>query len=153
MRGLGQKKWFLWITKYWFIFPIIGFLLFEGGVFFFYGEKSYIGVHDNLDLFVAQFQMLKNTNSFWKHGVDVPFLGGISRDNLPSELSLYTMLYMIFPSFTAYILGLLLKVVIAIVSFRLLIKELYPERYNDCRPVVYRCLIHISEPTRPLYIS
>ena len=137
MKGLEQKKWFLWLTKYWFIFPIVGFLIFEGGVFFYYGERSYIGVHDNLDLFVAQFQMLKNTKSFWKHGVDVPFLGGISRDNLPSELSLYSILYMIFPSFTAYILGLLLKVVIAIASFRLLIKELYPEKYNAYRPIIY----------------
>lgn len=137
MRGLEQKKCFLWLTKYWFIFPIVGFLIFEGGVFLFYGERSYIGVHDNLDLFVAQFQMLKNTGSFWKHGVDVPFLGGVSRDNLPSELSLYTMLYMVFPTFTAYILGLLLKVVIAIASFRLLVKELYPEKYNVYRPIVY----------------
>lgn len=137
MRELTQKKWFLWLTKYWFIFPIAGFLLFEGGVFFYYGEKSYIAVHDNLDLFIAQFQMLKNTDSFWRHGVDVPFLGGISRDNLPSELSLYSALYMVFPTYTAYILGILLKVVIALASFRLLIRELYPEKYNDYRPMVY----------------
>lgn len=137
MRGFKQNKWFLWLTKYWFIFPIAGFLLFEAGVFSYYGERSYIGIHDNLDLFVAQFQMLKNTNSFWKHGVDVPFLGGISRDNLPSELSLYTMLYMIFPSFIAYISGLLIKVVIAIVSFRLLAKELYPDKYITYRPMIY----------------
>ncbi|MCM1048176.1 MAG: DUF6044 family protein [Clostridiales bacterium] len=137
MKELGQKKWFLWLTKYWFIFPIAGFLLFEGIVFLCYGEKSYIAIHDNLDLFVAQFQMMKNTDTFWKHGVDVPFLAGISRDNLPSELSLYTMLYMIFPSFTAYILGLLLKVVIAVASFRLLAKELYPDKYNAYKPIVY----------------
>lgn len=137
MRELTQKKWFLWLTKYWFIFPIAGFLIFEGGVFFYFGEKSYIAVHDNMDLFIAQFRMLQNTNSFWKHGVDVPFLGGISRDNLPSELSLYSLLYMIFPTYTAYILGLLIKVVIAIVSFKLLIQELYPEKYADYRPIVY----------------
>lgn len=137
MKELTQKKWFLWLTKYWFIFPIAGFMIFEGGVFFYYGEKSYIAVHDNMDLFLAQFQMLKNTASFWKHGVDVPFLGGISRDNLPSELSLYSMLYMIFPTYTAYILGLLLKVVLAIVSFRLLLKELYPDKYSAYRPLVY----------------
>ncbi|MDE6662502.1 MAG: hypothetical protein K2K46_04075 [Lachnospiraceae bacterium] len=137
MRELTQKKWFLWLTKYWFIFPIAGFLIFEGGVFFYFGEKSYIAVHDNMDLFIAQFRMLQNTNSFWKHGVDVPFLGGISRDNLPSELSLYSLLYMIFPTYTAYILGLLIKVVIAIVSFKLLIRELYPEKYADYRPIVY----------------
>ncbi|MCM1264169.1 MAG: DUF6044 family protein [Butyrivibrio sp.] len=137
MRGLEQKKWFLWLTKYWFIFPIVGFLIFEGGVFLYYGEKSYISIHDNLDLFVAQFQMMKNTGTFWTHGADVPFLGGISRDNLPSELSLYTMLYMIFPSFTAYIIGLLLKAVIGLVSFKLLLKELYPDKYNAYRPIVY----------------
>lgn len=137
MRELTQKKWFLWLTKYWFIFPIAGFLVFEGGVFFYYGEKSYIAVHDNLDLFIAQFQMLKNTGSFWKHGVDVPFLGGISRDNLPSELSLYSLFYMVFPTYTAYIMGLLLKVIIAIVSFRLLVIELYPDKYRVYRPAVY----------------
>lgn len=137
MKRLTQQRWFMWLTKYWFFFPIAGFLLLEGGVFFFYGERSYIAVHDNMDLFIAQFQMLKNTHSFWKHGVDVPFLGGISRDNLPSELSLYTVLYMIFPTFMAYAAGLLLKVVIAIASFRLLAKELYPEQYMRYRPLVY----------------
>ena len=137
MKKITQQKWFLWLTKYWFFFPIAGFLLLEGGVFSYYGEKSYIGVHDNMDLFLAQFQMLKNTSSFWKHGVDVPFLGGISRDNLPSELSLYTFLYMVFPTFTAYVLGLLLKVVIAIVSFRLLAKQLYPVQYLTYRPLIY----------------
>ena len=137
MKKITQQKWFLWLTRYWFFFPIAGFLLLEGGVFFYYGEKSYIAVHDNMDLFLAQFQMLKNTSSFWKHGVDVPFLGGISRDNLPSELSLYTFLYMIFPTFTAYVLGLLFKVVIAIVSFRLLAKQLYPKQYLTYRPLIY----------------
>jgi len=137
VRKLERQAWFLWLTKYWFLFPIAGFLLLEGGVFLYFGEKSYIAVHDNMDLFLAQFQMLKNTGSFWKHGVDIPFLGGISRDDLPSELSLYSVLYMIFPTFTAYVLGLLLKAVIAIVSFRLLARELYPEKYMLYRPVIY----------------
>ena len=137
MRKIRKQPWLLWLTKYWFLFPIIGFLLFEAIVFGYYGERSYIGIHDNIDLFLAQFQMLKNTHSFWKHGVDVPFLGGISRDNLPSELSLYTVLYMIFPTYTAYILGLLLKPLLAIFSFRLLAKELYPDHYEDYRPLIY----------------
>lgn len=137
MNRITKQKWFVWLTKYWFLFPIVGFLLFMSGVFFYFGEKSYIAVHDNMDLFLAQFQMLKNTDSFWKHGVDVPFLGGISRDNLPSELSLYSMLYMIFPTFTAYVLGLIGKVVIAIFSFRLLAKELYGKQYLTYRPLIY----------------
>lgn len=112
-------------------------MLFAAAVFFGYGERSYIGVHDNMDLFLAQFQMLKNTGSFWKHGVDVPFLGGVSRDNLPSELSLYSLLYMLFPTYTAYILGILGKMLLGMFSFRLLVKELLGERYLRVRPIVF----------------
>lgn len=137
MKKLTEQKWFLWITKYWFCFPIIGFLLLMAAVFFGCGERSYIGVHDNMDLFLAQFQMLKNTDSFWKHGVDVPFLGGITRDNLPSELSLYSLLFMLFPTYTAYVLGLFGKILIGMFSFRLLAGELLGEGYEKYRPVVY----------------
>ena len=134
---MTEHKWFVWLTKYWFLFPITGFLLLTAGVFFGYGEHSYIGIHDNMDLFLAQFQMLKNTGSFFKHGVDVPFLGGISRDNLPSELSLYSVLYMIFPTYTAYVLGILGKILLGMFSFRLLAKELYPDQYVLYRPIIY----------------
>ncbi len=137
MKKLTGQKWFLWITKYWFFFPVIGFLLLMAVVLFGYGERSYIGVHDNMDLFLAQFQMLKNTDSFWKHGVDVPFLGGVSRDNLPSELSLYSMLFMIFPTYTAYVMGLLGKIIISMFSFRLLAGELLREKYERYRPIVF----------------
>ncbi|MDE5939124.1 MAG: hypothetical protein K2H37_08600 [Lachnospiraceae bacterium] len=137
MKRLAEQKWFLWITKYWFLFPIIGFLLLVAAVFFGYGERSYIGVHDNMDLFLAQFKMLKNTDSFWKHGVDVPFLGGVSRDNLPTELSLYSLLFMLFPTYTAYVLGLLGKILIGMFSFRLLAGELLGGKYEKYRPAVY----------------
>ena len=84
------------------------------------GENSYIAVQDNLDLFVAQFAMLQNRGIFWTHGATAPFLGGVSRDVLPSELSLYTVLYMLFPPFIAYTVGYILKVIIAVISCRLL---------------------------------
>lgn len=101
-----------------------------------FGESSYIAVHDNLDLFVAQFQMMKNTDSFFAHGVDVPFLGGITRDNLPSELSLYTLLYALLPSFAAYVVGYLAKVLVAIGSVWLLAKEWYAEAFDEYKPLV-----------------
>lgn len=137
MEKLARQKWFIWITKYWFLFPVAGFLILTAGVFFGYGERSYIGVHDNMDLFLAQFQMLKNTGTFWKHGVDVPFLGGVSRDNLPSELSAYSLLYMIFPTYTAYVIGILGKILLGMFSFRLLAAELFTDRYMHYRPVIY----------------
>ncbi len=137
MDKLARQKWFLWITKYWFLFPIAGFLLLAAGVFFGYGERSYIAVHDNMDLFLAQFQMLKNTDSFFGHGVEVPFLGGISRDNLPSEFSAYSMLYMLFPTYKAYVLGILGKILLGMFSFRLLAGELFPDKCVIYRPVIY----------------
>lgn len=88
------------------------------------GENSYIAVQDNLDLFMAQFAMLKNEGIFFSHGVSAPFLGGVSRDVLPSELSLYTVLFMIFPPFVAYVAGYILKVIIAVVSCRLLFLDM-----------------------------
>ncbi len=137
MGRLTEKKWFIWLNAYWFLFPVTGFFLLAAGVFFGYEERCYIAVHDNMDLFLAQFQMLKNTDSFFKHGVDVPFLGGVSRDYLPSELSLYSLLYMIFPTYTAYAAGILLKILIGMFSFRLLAGELYPQRYVKYRPLIY----------------
>ena len=121
----------------WYLLIVAGFLLFAGLVFAVCGENSIIAVHDNLDLFIPQFQMMKNTGTFWAHGVDVPFLGGISRDSLPAEFSLYTMLYTILPAYPAYITGYLLKIVIALVSTILLAKDMYGEGYENYKPLVY----------------
>lgn len=104
---------------------VVGIFLFAVFVFYYLiGENSYIAVQDNLDLFMAQFAMLKNEGIFFSHGVSAPFLGGVSRDVLPSELSLYTVLFMIFPPFAAYVAGYILKVIIAVISCRLLFLDM-----------------------------
>ena len=77
-----MKPFFLKLIRNWYVIIAAGFLAFAALIFFAFGESSMIAVHDNLDLFVAQFQMLKNTGTFWAHGAEVPFLGGITRDNL-----------------------------------------------------------------------
>ncbi len=123
------------IIDNWYVVLIGLFLLSVAGVYAFFGESSHIAVHDNLDLFVAQFQMLKNTDSFFAHGIDVPFLGGVSRDNLPSELSLYTLLYFFFPSFAAYIIGYLLKVILSVFSVWLLAKDWYGAEFEKYKPL------------------
>lgn len=125
------------LVSRWYLFIVFGFILSAGLIFTLCGEKSIIAVHDNLDLFIPQFQMMKNTGTFWSHGVDVPFLGGISRDTLPSEFSLYTMLYMILPAYPAYITGYLLKIVIALISCIMLAKDVLGDGYRDYRPLVY----------------
>ena len=56
-------------------------------------------VQENLDLFVAHFQVLSHSNSWFAHGATVPMLGGISRDSLSSEWNLYNILYTFMPVF------------------------------------------------------
>ena len=137
---ISRMKHFLQrLVHYWYVVIAAGFIGSAALVFLVFGESSMIAVHDNLDLFVAQFQMLKNTDSFWTHGATVPFLGGITRDNLPSEFSLYTMLYMIFPSYYAYVAGYLLKIVIAILSTVLLAKDFCGESYGKYKPIAWMC--------------
>lgn len=132
-RGDILKK----ILSKWYLIIVIGFLGFAALVFGIFGEDSIIAVHDNLDLFVAQFQMMKNTGTFFAQDAQIPFLGGISRDNLPSEFSLYTLLFMLLPSYQAYITGYLLKIVIAVVSCILLAKDFCGDQYEAYRPLVY----------------
>ena len=123
------------LIAYWYVILIALFFIGTAGVYIVCGESSYIAVHDNLDLFMAQFRMLKNTGSFFAHGVEVPFLGGVTRDNLPSELSLYTVLYMLLPSFAAYVTGYLLKVAVAMGSVWLLAKDWYGESFKEYKPL------------------
>lgn len=134
-----MKQFFQKLICNWYLIVAAGFTAFAALIFFVFGESSMIAVHDNLDLFVAQFQMLKNTEGFFAHNIDTPFLGGISRDNLPSEFSLYTMLYMVLPSYYAYIVGYLLKIVIALASMVLLAKDFCGESYEKYKPIVWMC--------------
>ena len=109
-------------------FYILLIVLFLSGTGLFYalcGEgRAYIQVQDNLDLFTAQYRMLDNTGTWFSHDVAAPFLGGVSRDTLPSEWNLVSFLYMILPDYAAYVVSYLLKIIIAMVSFCLLAKEL-----------------------------
>lgn len=134
------------LIKYWYLILIAFFFAGAGLLLFGLGEESYIAVHDNLDLFVAQFQMMKNTGSFFAHNVPTPFLGGVSRDVLPSEWSLYSLLYVILPSYQAYITGYFIKIIIALISGLLLAKEWIGEKWKESMPLIvlvsfaYGCL-------------
>lgn len=82
-----------------------------------FGQDIYIETHDNLDSNIPWFTMLRDNGLFASHGGTVPFLGGISRDYLPSELNFYSLLYWLLPAFPAYILGNLLKIVLSVAGW------------------------------------
>ena len=140
------EKW------YWFLFGAA--VLGEAAVFLFFGENSYIAVHDNLDLFVGHFMAMKHSGTFFAHNATVPILGGITRDYLSSEFSLYNILYYLLPPFAAYMCGYFLKILIAEFSVYVLAKDIYGTHgsWNRYRPIAVVCgLIYGLLPLFPAY--
>ena len=90
------------IRRHWAMIPAALFLLCAAALCILAGDSAQIGIADNLDLFQAQYQMLKNTKTFFAQGAAAPFLHGVSRDVLPGELSVEALLYALLPSLAAY---------------------------------------------------
>ena len=59
-------------------------------------EGSYVQVHDNLDLFVPHFRMMRLNNGFHAKNALMPMLHGVNRDLLGSEFQLYPLLLEVF---------------------------------------------------------
>lgn len=108
----------------------------QAAVFLIFRENSYPQVHDNLDLFVAHYEMIKRNGAFFAQNVSLPMLHGTNRDLLGSELNLYNLMYVLLPGVWAYLAGYALKIATGILSFVLLAREYLQERYEWCRPLV-----------------
>lgn len=124
---MSSKK-ILGIVWYWWIVLLI--LMGELAVFLYFGKDSYIGIHDNLDIHIADYQILRLNHAFFSHGKQLPLLGGIDRNFLLSELSLYSLLYVFLPNFAAYITGYFLKILLALGSGILLGKDILKDQYE-----------------------
>lgn len=124
---MSSKK-ILGIVWYWWIVLLI--LMGELAVFLYFGKDSYIGIHDNLDIHIADYQILRLNHAFFSHGKQLPLLGGIDRNFLLSELSLYSLLYVFLPNFAAYITGYFMKILLALGSGILLGKDILKDQYE-----------------------
>jgi len=110
------------VRKYWhFVLAGLIFVL-EAAILLLCRENIYVGICDNLDLFITQLKMLRDGGAFFAQGQEMPILGGIDRDYFPSEFSLYNLLYLFLPDIYAYIAGYLLKLAAAFASCILLAK-------------------------------
>lgn len=90
-----------------------------------YYDSAHIEVHDNLDSVLVWLKMLKDYDLFFATGNEtVPFLGGISRHYLPSELQLANLMYYFFDPLDAYFIVYVTKILLAVGSFYLLAKYL-----------------------------
>ncbi len=110
---------------------------------------TYVGVHDNLDIHITDYQLLRSNHAFFSHNVTIPILGGIDRNFFLSEFYLYSVLYMIFPTFTAYIIGYFCKILIALGSGILLGKDIFQKRYPEYEWIVV--LFSLTYGLLPLY--
>ena len=115
---------------------IIGFIIFSAMVFVLCGQSSVISVHDNLDLFIPQYKMMKNSGTFFAHGEITSFLAGINRDVLPSEFNLYTIVFFLLPDYPAYIVCWFIKIFIAIAGAMLLGHDVFRDDYKKYRPLI-----------------
>ncbi len=131
------KKFFEWLDRWWFVLLTAGCIGTFAAVFLIFGEDSYLTVQDNLDLFVAHFQVMSHSDTWFAHGASVPMLGGISRDCLSGEWNLYNLLFAFLPVFPAYMTGYFLKIAIGMGSFVLLAKDIYKEKFLQYRGIAW----------------
>ena len=120
------------------VFVVCVLLLLQFGVFLIFNEESYPQIHDNLDLFMAHYEMMKKAGAWFAHGVRLPIMHGLDRDLFGSEFLLYNVLYILFPGIVAYLLGYFLKITIGLCSFLLLARDFAGsrERFRELFPVL-----------------
>lgn len=121
------------IKANWYVYLVGAVFLMQLAVMTLWGERSFVAIHDNLDLFVAHNTMIKKAGIFFSQDALAPMLGGVSRDLLGSEFSLYNLLYFCLPPYAAYVIAYLLKIVIGFTGSLLLAKEVYGQDYRKYR--------------------
>lgn len=142
MQQFLRKNWSLCLTA--------ALTLLALGYVAVFGENIYIETHDNLDSNIPWFTMLRDNGLFPSHGGTVPFLGGISRDFLPSEWNFYSLLYWLFPAFPAYILGNVLKIVLSTAGWLALGPCLFGQSLHRYRHLlVLGGFVYANLPTFP----
>jgi hypothetical protein len=118
-------------NKYTAIIAIIFVLMQFSGLLIYY-DNVHIEVHDNLDSVFVWMKILNDYDLFFSIGNETaPFLGGISRHNLPSELQLANLIYYFFEPLDAYFIVYFTKVLLGASSFWLLTNYLLDKYVID----------------------
>lgn len=113
------------------------------------GENAYLQVHDLLDSHPAWMKMLRDNGLFWQVDGTVPFLHGISRNNLYSETKVYTWLIMAFEPFYAIWAGWIVKIILSIVGFLFLGKTIWGLNSNNFNTIAMVGFLYGITPSFP----
>ena len=103
------------------------------------GEDIYVIAHDTLDSGVVWYKILQNNRAFFAFDEPLPILKDLSRCALPSEWKLYSWLYILFPTFYAFVLGDLLRCVLAVMGSIYLAKTLLKSSFDRFANIVILC--------------
>jgi hypothetical protein len=140
------------VKKYWHWILAGLIFVFEAAVLLFFKDEIYVGICDNLDLFITQLKMLSDNHAFFAHGQEMPILGSIDRDYFPSEFALYNLLYLLLPDIYAYIVGYLLRLLLAMGSCVLLARLLLAQAYWKYEKIVVLAATAFALlPVYPMY--
>lgn len=137
------------IRKYWHWVLVGGIFMVEAIFLLYLNEDIYVGICDNLDLFITQLKVMKDERAFFSQNQLMPMLQGIDRDYFPSEFSVYNLLYLLLPDVYAYIVGYLIKLVLAVSSSILLAQLVLEEQYKQYEKLVV--LVAAAFALLPLY--
>lgn len=132
-----MRKFFKWLDQYWYLVIVAGCIGLQAFLFLVFREESYLTVQDNLDLFVAHFQIMNNWDGWFSHGKAMPMLGGIDRNCLGSEFSLYNLFFILLPPFWAYMVNYFLKIFLGMGSFVLLARDIFRGNFEKYRGIAW----------------
>lgn len=120
----------------------------------------HITIHDNLDSSIVWLKSMRANNAFFDFDSSLPFLGGLSRHYLPSELQLNNVIFNWMPAIDAYTLSYLLKAILGTVSFFLLLRKYFEKKHSAtlfCCAFTYSILpvypnLYFAQATIPLFV-
>ena len=142
MRKQIKQYWAYFLIGIFFIITITYILINQNNI--------YIQIHDCLDSNIVWIKMLKDNHIFGAKEAVVPFLGGINRNYLYSELKIYMWLYMLFPVFPAMIIGWYLKIIMAIAGFVYLGNSISDDKEKRKTSILLWCgFLYGVAPTYP----
>ena len=124
------------LKKYWYLYLTGTLLAIQATVFLIFRGESYFQIHDNLDLFMAHYEMLKKAGLWFSQGANAPILHGVPRDLFGSEFLVYNLFYILLPGVWAYLAGYAAKIAVGMISFILLAKDIYKDRYENYKPLI-----------------
>ena len=101
---------------------VLGFFLY---VTYRHGEDSYVRIHDNLDLMISWYKVLKDSRTFWAPlDATVPqIFNGLPRNSMVSSLIIFPSFFMFLDTLHAYILTEVIARLTGYVGMLLLLRK------------------------------